>query len=140
MFAVIDAGVPDGFRIDIGGNLWTSCATGVQCFDPSGTMLGEILVLEFGARSGVEPVFRRAEDRSSANHRHNVGLHDLCGGNWLLRGLPVCCEESPQGLEEQAVPVSQKKISRANLPAPLPRTPCLPIPKPAHGHAGQVGL
>jgi len=74
-------GVPDGFRIDIDGNLWTSCATGVQCFDPSGTMLSEILVLEFGARSGVEAVFLRTEDKPSANHRHNVGLHDLCGGN-----------------------------------------------------------
>lgn len=46
VFAVIKSGVSDGFRMDIDGNLWTSCATGVQCFDPEGAMLGEILVPE----------------------------------------------------------------------------------------------
>ncbi|MFT7594952.1 MAG: gluconolactonase [Paracoccaceae bacterium] len=46
VFVEIDAGVSDGFRMDIDGNLWTSCATGVQCFDPGGVMLGEILVPE----------------------------------------------------------------------------------------------
>ncbi|NQZ30925.1 MAG: SMP-30/gluconolactonase/LRE family protein [Oceanospirillaceae bacterium] len=46
VFANIKTGVPDGFRIDTAGNLWTSCATGVQCFNPQGTLLGEILVPE----------------------------------------------------------------------------------------------
>lgn len=46
VFAEITSGLSDGFRLDVNGNLWTSCATGVQCFDPAGTMLGEILVPE----------------------------------------------------------------------------------------------
>jgi len=46
VFAEIDAGVSDGFRLDTQGNLWTSCATGVQCYSSAGTLLGEILVPE----------------------------------------------------------------------------------------------
>lgn len=42
--AVIDRGVPDGFRVDREGNLWSSAADGVQCFAPDGTRLGRILV------------------------------------------------------------------------------------------------
>ncbi|WP_420828975.1 SMP-30/gluconolactonase/LRE family protein [Mesorhizobium ciceri] len=30
-FAVIDAGVPDGFRVDLDGNIWTRAADGVHC-------------------------------------------------------------------------------------------------------------
>lgn len=46
VFANISAGLPDGFRLDTQGNLWTSCATGVQCFDQQGILLGEIKVPE----------------------------------------------------------------------------------------------
>jgi gluconolactonase len=38
--------VPDGFRFDIEGNLWTSAADGVHCFAPDGTLLGKILTPE----------------------------------------------------------------------------------------------
>ncbi len=44
VFAVIDKGLPDGFRLDISGNLWTSAGDGVHCFAPDGTLLGKILV------------------------------------------------------------------------------------------------
>ena len=44
VFAVIDKGVPDGFRLDTAGNLWTSAADGIHCFAPDGTLLGKILV------------------------------------------------------------------------------------------------
>jgi gluconolactonase len=37
--------IPDGFRIDVTGNLWTS-AHGVECYAPDGTLLGRINVPE----------------------------------------------------------------------------------------------
>lgn len=46
VFCTIDEGVPDGFRLDVEGNLWTSAADGVHCFAPDGTLLGKILVPE----------------------------------------------------------------------------------------------
>ncbi len=46
VFATIDAGLPDGMRCDIGGNLWSSAKDGVHCFAPDGTLLGKILVPE----------------------------------------------------------------------------------------------
>lgn len=45
-FAQIEPGIPDGLRVDIHGNIWVSSADSVQCFDPSGRMLGRILVPE----------------------------------------------------------------------------------------------
>jgi gluconolactonase len=43
-FCSIDNGIPDGFRFDVSGNLWTSAADGVHCFAPDGTLLGKIKV------------------------------------------------------------------------------------------------
>lgn len=44
VFCVIDKGIPDGIRADMNGNLWSSAADGVHCFDSSGKLLGKILV------------------------------------------------------------------------------------------------
>jgi gluconolactonase len=44
VFCQVDNGLPDGFRIDLGGNLWTSAGDGVHCFGPDGKLLGKILV------------------------------------------------------------------------------------------------
>jgi gluconolactonase len=46
VFAVIDPGLPDGFRIDVQGWLFTSSGDSVQVFTPDGTRLGKILVPE----------------------------------------------------------------------------------------------
>lgn len=46
VFAEIEHGVSDGFRVDELGNVWTSTGRGVNCYDPSGTLLGEISVPE----------------------------------------------------------------------------------------------
>jgi gluconolactonase len=43
-FCSTDNGLPDGFRVDIDGNIWTSAGDGVHCFSPDGTLLGKILV------------------------------------------------------------------------------------------------
>lgn len=46
VFAHIDTGLPDGIRVDIDGNIWSSAADGVHCFAPDGTRLGKIFVPE----------------------------------------------------------------------------------------------
>lgn len=46
VFAHIDAGLPDGIRVDLDGNIWSSAADGVHCFAPDSTRLGKIFVPE----------------------------------------------------------------------------------------------
>jgi gluconolactonase len=43
-FCALDNGLPDGFRLDTLGNVWTSAADGVHCFSPEGKLLGKVLV------------------------------------------------------------------------------------------------
>jgi gluconolactonase len=43
VFAVIEPGLPDGFRCDTDGNVWTSAGDGVHVYTPSGVKLGKIL-------------------------------------------------------------------------------------------------
>jgi len=42
VFAVIEPWVPDGFRVDVEGNLYVTAGDGVQVFNPKGEMLGKI--------------------------------------------------------------------------------------------------
>ena len=44
VFVTCDVGVFDGFRVDTEGRLWTSAGDGVHCYDPSGALLGKILL------------------------------------------------------------------------------------------------
>lgn len=44
VFCLIDNGIPDGFRLDTNGNLWSSAGDGVHCFDPAGKLMGKIKV------------------------------------------------------------------------------------------------
>ena len=46
VFAEIDPGLPDGFRFDTDGYLWTSALDGVHCYAPDGTRVGKILTPE----------------------------------------------------------------------------------------------
>ena len=46
IFAVIRPGVPDGLRVDINGNIFTSAWDGIQVLNPSGDLIGKILVPE----------------------------------------------------------------------------------------------
>ncbi|MGI9401586.1 MAG: SMP-30/gluconolactonase/LRE family protein, partial [Rhizobiaceae bacterium] len=52
-FAEISPGVPDGFRLDEQGNLWTSTGNGVHCYSPDGEKLGESLTGETVANGTV---------------------------------------------------------------------------------------
>lgn len=45
-FVDIAAGVPDGFRLDVDGNVWTSGGGGVHCYAPTGELLGGIRIPE----------------------------------------------------------------------------------------------
>ena len=55
----VGPGLPDGFRVDVDGNIWTSSLTAIQIFDPQGSKLGEIPVPEkianccFGGADGT---------------------------------------------------------------------------------------
>jgi gluconolactonase len=46
VFATPRPGTPDGFRVDINGNLFTSAWDGIQVFSPQAELLGKILVPE----------------------------------------------------------------------------------------------
>jgi gluconolactonase len=41
-FCRVTEGVPDGFRVDIQGNVWSSAGPAVECFSPGGNLLGRI--------------------------------------------------------------------------------------------------
>lgn len=42
----VSPGLPDGFRVDAAGNLWSSSLTGIQVFSPDGERFGKIVVPE----------------------------------------------------------------------------------------------
>ncbi|MET2829213.1 SMP-30/gluconolactonase/LRE family protein [Mesorhizobium shangrilense] len=46
IFAEVNPGLPDGFRLDTEGFIWTSAGDGVQCLAPNGDLVGRILVPE----------------------------------------------------------------------------------------------
>ncbi|HEX4489486.1 MAG TPA: SMP-30/gluconolactonase/LRE family protein [Terriglobales bacterium] len=49
VFTVIEPWVPDGFRLDIDGNLYVTAGDGIQVFNPKGEMLGKILTPQTAA-------------------------------------------------------------------------------------------
>jgi gluconolactonase len=44
VLAVVSPGIPDGFRVDVDGNIWTSAADGVHCIAADGELVGKIRV------------------------------------------------------------------------------------------------
>ena len=60
VFHTVAPGNSDGFRVDEGGNLWTSAGDGVHCISPGGDLLGKIKVpstvanVAFGGRNRAE--------------------------------------------------------------------------------------
>jgi len=49
VFCKVEHGVPDGFRLDVEGNVWTSTQKGVECWSPEGKLLGRIKIPEMVA-------------------------------------------------------------------------------------------
>jgi gluconolactonase len=58
IFHVMETGVSDGFRVDVGGNIWTSAGDGIHVLDSDAVELGRILLPQqasncvFGGRDG----------------------------------------------------------------------------------------
>jgi gluconolactonase len=46
VLAEVSPGIPDGFRVDADGNLWSSAGDGVQCFSSNGDLIGKVHVPE----------------------------------------------------------------------------------------------
>lgn len=46
VFTEVSPGLPDGFRVDTEGNIWTSAGDGVHCYSPEGGLLGKIHIPE----------------------------------------------------------------------------------------------
>ena len=46
VLAEVSPGIPDGFRVDVDGNIWTSAGDGVHCIAPGGDRIGKIHVPE----------------------------------------------------------------------------------------------
>jgi gluconolactonase len=44
VFTVIDVGLPDGLRVDVEGNVWTSAGDGIHVLDAAGAELGRIVL------------------------------------------------------------------------------------------------
>ena len=86
VFAVIAPGVPDGFRIDHEGYIWTSALDGIHCLSPDGMLIGKILLpqqtsnLCFGGPNGEtmfitssDKVYRIKSNRQDASHVLRTG-------------------------------------------------------------------
>jgi gluconolactonase len=46
VLAEIEPGIPDGFRVDVDGNIWTSAADGVHCITAEGELIGKVRIPE----------------------------------------------------------------------------------------------
>jgi gluconolactonase len=49
VFATCEAGVFDGFRLDVAGRIWTSTADGVHIYHPDATLIGKVAIPEIVA-------------------------------------------------------------------------------------------
>ena len=72
LFAIVDNGIPDGLKLDVAGNLYTSSSDGVQVFSPAGQLIGKILlpITEAGAAAVSNFVF--AGNQLVILHRNDV--------------------------------------------------------------------
>ncbi|MEO0636502.1 MAG: SMP-30/gluconolactonase/LRE family protein [Pseudomonadota bacterium] len=86
VFAVIEPGVPDGFRVDHEGYVWTSAHDGIHCLTPDGTRIGKIVLptqtsnICFGGSDGrtlfitsSDKVYRVFSSRRDAAHLNKAG-------------------------------------------------------------------
>jgi gluconolactonase len=49
VFAECDAGIFDGFRVDLAGRVWASTGEGVHCYRPDGRLIGRVRIPEIVA-------------------------------------------------------------------------------------------
>lgn len=72
LFAEVSPGVPDGLRVDVRGNVWTSSADAVQVYAPDGTRLGA-----FGVPEVVANLCFGGPDRSTLFIAATTSLYRL---------------------------------------------------------------
>jgi len=90
VFADIAPGVPDGFRVDADGRVWSSAADGVHVLDPDGTRIAFIPVPEkvgnlcFGG-TGRDTLFIAA---STSLYAIDVAVRGICSPRSELRPPP----------------------------------------------------
>jgi gluconolactonase len=72
VFAAIEPGLADGFRVDTAGNVWTSSADSVQIYAPDGVRLGAVPVPEV-----IANVCFGGPDRSTLYIAASTGLYRL---------------------------------------------------------------
>ena len=58
VFTVIEPGVPDGFKVDVEGNVFVTAGDGIQVFNLRGEMLGKIHTPEMAANCSFGMVDR----------------------------------------------------------------------------------
>lgn len=79
VFHKVEPGMADGIRCDVNGDVWSSAGDGVHCIDPSGQLLGKILVpgtvsnIAFGGRN-LSRMFLCASDALYAIYTNTRGL------------------------------------------------------------------
>ena len=80
LFATCEPGVFDGLRIDEAGNVWTSGGSGVHCYRPDGTHLGNIRI---EGQQVTNVVFGGADRR----RLFITGLHALFAVDLAIAGV-----------------------------------------------------
>lgn len=88
VFAEIMPGIPDGFRVDHEGLIWTSAMDGIHCLDPVGNCLGKIRLpaqtsnICFGGDSGTDMFITSSDsvwwvrsNRTDAAHALTSQIH-----------------------------------------------------------------
>jgi gluconolactonase len=88
VIAEVSPGIPDGFRVDIGGNIWTSAGDGVHCITPDATSLARSLF-----RKGRQCLLRRPDAGPPVDLRAYVALRNSreytrCAGS-LSESFPL---------------------------------------------------
>lgn len=88
VYAVVAPGVPDGFRVDHEGFVWTSALDGIHCLSPEGALIGKVWLPQqtsnicFGGEDGrtmfitsSDKVYRVHSTRRDAAHvrKHDEG-------------------------------------------------------------------
>jgi gluconolactonase len=44
VFALADAGIPDGIKCDMEGNVYSGCGDGIHVWSPNGILIGKIII------------------------------------------------------------------------------------------------
>ncbi|THC95091.1 hypothetical protein EYZ11_005415 [Aspergillus tanneri] len=80
VFAMVNAGVPDGIKVDMDGNVYAGCGDGIHVWSPGGVILGKILV-----KGGAANFSFGRNGRIFILNEHILWVAQL--GDWVRGGL-----------------------------------------------------